>query len=111
MKKAGVIRPIAGGLVTTTVIFNLVALSLLVYRQLNVSHVDFWFAVPYLLFLVFLATRARVLKSRVAELVDLAARRAGLQRVPRRGKIAGNELAHPVEIPANAIDSGLSRPS
>ena len=98
-------------LVTTTVIFNLVALSLLVYRQLNVSHVDFWFAVPYLLFLVFLATRARVLKSRVAELVDLAARRAGLQRVPRRGKIAGNELAHPVEIPANAIDSGLSRPS
>jgi GT2 family glycosyltransferase len=98
-------------LVTTTVILNLIALSLLVYRQLNVSHVDFWFTGPYLLFLVFLATRARVLKSRVAELVDLAARRAGLQRVPRRGKIEGNELAHRVQIPADAIDSGLSGPS
>jgi GT2 family glycosyltransferase len=98
-------------LVTTTVIFNLIALSLLVYRQLNVSHVDFWFALPYLFFLVFLATRARVLKSRVAELVDLAAQRAGLQRVPRRGKIADNQFAHRVQVPANAIDSGLSRPS
>jgi hypothetical protein len=90
---------------------NLIALSLLVYRQLNVSHVDFWFTVPYLFFLVFLATRARVLKSRVAELVDLAARRAGLQRVPRRGKIKGNEFADRVQIPADAIDSGLSGPS
>ena len=98
-------------LVTTTVILNLIALSLLVYRQLNVSHVDFWFTVPYLFFLLFLATRARVLKSRVAELVDLAARRAGLQRVPRRGKIEGSELARQVKIPADAIDSGLSDPS
>jgi GT2 family glycosyltransferase len=98
-------------LVTTTVIFNLIALSLLVYRQLNVSHVDFWFAVPYGLFLVFLATRARLLKSRVAELIDLAARRAGLQRIPRRGKMAGNDLAQPVQVPADAMDSGLSRPS
>ncbi len=39
-------------------------------------------------FVVFLATRARALKSRVAELVDLAAYRAGLQRVVRRGGIA-----------------------
>jgi O-antigen biosynthesis protein len=98
-------------LVTTTVILNLIALSLLVYRQLNVSHVDLWFTMPYLFFLVFLATRARLLKSRVVELVDLAARRAGLQRVPRRGKIVGNELTHRVQVPANAIDSGLSRPS
>jgi hypothetical protein len=71
-------------LVTTTVIFNLIALSLLVYRQLNISHVDLWFIIPYSLFLVFLATRARVLKSRVAELVDLAAQRAGLQPLTRR---------------------------
>jgi GT2 family glycosyltransferase len=98
-------------LVTTTVIFNLIAVSLLVYRQLNVPHIDFWFTIPYLLFLAFLATRARVLKSRVAELVDLAARRASLRRVPRRGKIAGNELAQRVEVPVNAMDSGLSRPS
>jgi GT2 family glycosyltransferase len=92
-------------LVTTTVIFNLIALSLLVYRQLNVSHIDFWFTIPYLFFLVFLATRARVLKSRVSELVDLAARRAGLQWVPRRGKVASNDLTRPVRVPANAMDS------
>jgi GT2 family glycosyltransferase len=72
--------------VTTTIILNLIALSLLIYRQLNISHVDLWFLVPYLLFLLFLWTRARLLKSRVAELVDLAAHRAGLQRVTRKGK-------------------------
>src|SRR5262249_46720512 len=74
-------------LVTTTTIFNLIALALLVYRQLNISHVDLWFIIPYGLFVVFLATRARALKSRVAELVDLAALRAGLQGVLRKGKI------------------------
>jgi hypothetical protein len=40
------------------------------------------------LFLLFLWTRARALKSRVAELVDAAALRAGLQRVARKQKIA-----------------------
>ncbi len=98
-------------LVTTTVIFNLIALSLLVYRQLNISHVDLWFVIPYSLFVVFLATRARLLKSRVAELVDLAARRAGLQRVMRRGKITQTALTPQVQIPADALDSGSSRPS
>jgi hypothetical protein len=90
--------------VTTTIIFNLIALSLLIYRQLNISHVDLWVLVPYLLFLVFLWTRARLLKSRVAELVDLAAYRAGLQRVVRRGKIAGSKLTPQVEMPANTVD-------
>jgi O-antigen biosynthesis protein len=98
-------------LVATTVIFILIALSLLVYRQLNVPHIDFWVTIPFLLFLAFLATRARLLKSRVAELVDLAARRAGLQRLARRGKIIGNESAQRVQAPADAIDSGLSHPS
>jgi O-antigen biosynthesis protein len=98
-------------LVATTVIFILIALSLLVYRQLNVPHIDFWVTIPFLLFLAFLATRARLLKSRVAELVDLAARRVGLQRVARRGKIVGNESAQRVQVPADAIDSGLSHPS
>jgi len=89
--------------VTTTIILNLIALSLLIYRQLNVSHVDLWFVVPYLLFLVFLWTRARLLKSRVAELVDLAAHRAGLQRVMRRGKIA-SEATPRIQVPLNAAD-------
>jgi GT2 family glycosyltransferase len=74
--------------VTTTIIFSLILLSLVIYRQLNVSHLDLWFVVTYLLFLVFLWTRARLLKSRVAELVDLAAQRAGLRRVTRKGKPA-----------------------
>jgi hypothetical protein len=38
----------------------------------------------YLLFVLFLAIRAYRLKSRVAEIVDLAAYRAGLQRIPRK---------------------------
>jgi len=91
--------------VTTTIIFNLIALSLLIYRQLNISHVDLWVLVPYVLFLMFLWTRARLLKSRVAELVDLAAHRAGLQRVMRRGKVAGSESTPQVEMPVNTVDA------
>jgi hypothetical protein len=88
--------------VTTTVILNLVVLSLLIYRQLNASHVDLWFIIPYSFFVIFLATWARALKSRVAELVDLAAYRAGLQRVLRRGKTVPAELARPeVDVPMN----------
>jgi GT2 family glycosyltransferase len=74
-------------LVTTTVIFSLIALSLLIYRELNASHIDLWSIGAYLLFLLFLWTRARALKSRVAELVDVAALRAGLQRFTRKQKI------------------------
>ena len=72
--------------VPTTVIFNLVAVSILIYRQLNTSHIDLWFIIPYAIFLIFLADRARALKKRVIELVDVAAYRAGLQRIARNGK-------------------------
>jgi len=95
-------------LVTTTVIFNLVALALLVYRQLNISHVDLWFIIPYLLFVIFLATRARALKSRVAELVDLAAQRAGLERIMRLNKKTKLESAPTVQVPMDVIDSAPS---
>lgn len=70
--------------VTTTVIINLALLSFLIYRQLNRSHLDLWFLIPYLCFVIFLAVRARRLKQRVAEVIDLAARRIGLQRIFRR---------------------------
>jgi glycosyltransferase involved in cell wall biosynthesis len=92
-------------LVTTTVVFNLIALALLVYRQLNISHVDLWFIIPYVLFVVFLGTRARVLKSRVAELVDLAAQRAGLERIIRLNKKSKLESAPTVQVPMDVIDS------
>ena len=95
-------------LVTTTVIFNLIALALLVYRQLNISHVDLWFIIPYLLFVIFLATRARALKSRVAELVDLAAQRAGLERIMRLNKKTKLESAPTVQVPLDVIDSAPS---
>src|SRR5438874_3756100 len=92
-------------LVTTTVILNLVALALLVYRQLNISHVDLWFIVPYLLFVIFLVTRAHALNSRVAELVDLAARRAGLERIGRRNEKAKPKSAPDVQVPIDIVDS------
>jgi hypothetical protein len=91
-------------LVTTTIIFSLVAASLLIYRQLNISHVDLWSIIPYGLFLLFLWTRAHALKSRVAELVDVAAHRAGLQRVTRRGKIAETAPTPEVQVPVNVTD-------
>jgi glycosyltransferase involved in cell wall biosynthesis len=91
-------------LVTTTVIINLIALSILVYRQLNVAHFDFWFVLAYLLFLTFLGTRARALKRRVAELVDLAAHRAGLHRVLQKQKSAPAKAPVEAAVSANLID-------
>ncbi len=67
--------------VTTTVLVNLIILSLLIYHVLNTRHVPLLFAVPYGLFMIFLATRAQRLRSRVAELIDLAAYRIGLTLV------------------------------
>jgi hypothetical protein len=61
-----------------------------------------------LLFVVFLATRARALKSRVAELVDLAAQRAGLERIMRRKKKTKLESAPKVRVPMDVIDSAPS---
>src|SRR5438132_1122236 len=91
-------------LVTTTIILNLIALSFLIYRQLNVSHIDLWSIGAYLFFLFFLWTRARALKSRVAELVDLAAHRADLQRVTRKPRIAPATAAPEVEVAVNVAD-------
>ena len=70
--------------VTTTVLINLVTLSLLAYRELNVGHAEPWLIALYACFVFFLGVRARRLKHRVAELIDLAAHRAGLQRILRR---------------------------
>ena len=69
--------------VTTTVIINLVMLSLITYRQLISPGLSWWVVIPYLAFVGFLCLRARRLKQRVAELVDLAAHRAGLQRIAK----------------------------
>jgi hypothetical protein len=91
-------------MVITMIIFNLIAISLLIYHQVNLSHLDLWPIVFYLASLGFLATRARALKSRVAELVDLAAFRAGLQRVSRKGKAVAPTAEPELEVAVNATD-------
>ena len=70
--------------VATTVIISLVALTLLVYRELTVGHAEPWLIATYAGFVLFLWNRARRLKHRVAELVDMAAYRVGLQRIRRK---------------------------
>jgi O-antigen biosynthesis protein len=84
--------------VTSTVIFGLLALSIVIYRWLHTSHLDLWSIIPFSLFLLFLASRARALKARVAELVDLAGYRAGLQRITRRGVVT------PLPLPVQAME-------
>ena len=64
---------------------NLVILSLLIYGQLNSPESDLWVLLPYFAFVGFLANRARRLKRRVADLVDVAAHRVGLQPIQRAG--------------------------
>jgi hypothetical protein len=91
-------------LVTTTVIISLIALSILIYRELNASRLDLWSIGAYVIFLLFLWTRARALKSRVAELVDAAALRAGLQWIGRKGKVVAPTTTPELEVAVNATD-------
>jgi hypothetical protein len=69
--------------VPTTLLINAVYLCLIAYHALQTGHLHFWVIGLYLVFVLFLAIRAYRLKSRVAEIVDLAAYRAGLQRIRR----------------------------
>jgi glycosyltransferase involved in cell wall biosynthesis len=87
--------------VPTTILINLVIVSLLVYHALQTGHVHYWLIGLYVGFVLFLAERARRLKSRVAEIVDLAAWRAGLQRI-RRTTARADVAAAKVETPAEA---------
>jgi hypothetical protein len=64
-------------------LINSVYLCLIAYHVLQTGHLHFWVLALYLAFVLFLAIRAYRLKSRVAEIVDLAAYRAGLQRIRR----------------------------
>ncbi|MFL6584677.1 MAG: glycosyltransferase [Chthoniobacterales bacterium] len=69
--------------VATTVMFNLFLLSLLIYRGLIAGAADLPLIVLYAAFVGFIGFRGRRLKQRVAELIDVAAARGGLQRVTR----------------------------
>ena len=85
--------------VATTVIINLAILTLLIYHQLSTGQADLWVMLGYMGFLLFLATRGRKLKSRVAELVDLAAYRTGLQRLNASGVVSESSVAPPLAAP------------
>jgi O-antigen biosynthesis protein len=81
--------------VPTTILINTVYLSLIAYHALHTGHIHYWLVGLYLLFVLFLSIRAYRLKSRVAEIVDLAAYRAGLQRIRRekaRDKVAEGKV-------------------
>ena len=69
--------------VTTTIIVNLIVVSLLVYHYLNTGAVHLIFAIPYAVFALFLFLRAHRLKIRVRELVDFAAYRLNMNRILR----------------------------
>ena len=87
--------------VATTVIINLIVLTLLIYHLLNTAHAQLWAFVPYLCFVLFLVLRARKLRRRVAELVDVAAQRCGLRRIASSGAVAHPEAAKvPAPTPA-----------
>ncbi|MEY2536895.1 MAG: hypothetical protein QOG67_635 [Verrucomicrobiota bacterium] len=93
--------------VATTVIFNLLVLSLLIYRQLNTSHIDLLFLIPYALFLAFLTTRARALRNRVGELIEVAANRVGLRRVNGQAEPPSPEIPPPPLDAAVPVDSAV----
>jgi GT2 family glycosyltransferase len=87
--------------VPTTILINTVYLSLIAYHALQTGRVNYWLIGLYLAFVLFLWIRAYRLKSRVAEIVDLAAHRAGLTRI-RREKFRNKVAATKVEATAEA---------
>jgi len=70
--------------VITTLIINLLFVAMIIYLYLNGRSVDLRILIPYGIFLLFLVSRARRLKRRVAEIVDVAAFRLGLIRITKR---------------------------
>ena len=87
--------------VPTTILINTVYLSLIAYHALITGHLHYWVLGLYGIFVLFLGIRAYRLKSRVAELVDVAAHRAGLQRI-RREKASASVVAAKVEATVDA---------
>jgi GT2 family glycosyltransferase len=68
--------------VATTLLLNTILLGIIAYRQFTGDSWDFWLQIPYAIFVIVLMTRARRLRRRVAALVEAAANRCGLTRVP-----------------------------
>jgi glycosyltransferase involved in cell wall biosynthesis len=84
--------------VVTTVLLNLIAVPALIYRQVfavTPLH-DYWVLAAYAIFLLFVYYRGFRLKLRVADLVEMAALKCGLERVGGSKKPASPPLSAPV---------------
>ena len=68
----------------TAILANFLTLSILIYQLLFGAGIAWWFAAGYAVLVVFLAHRSRRLKCRVADLLTVAARHAGLSRVANK---------------------------
>ncbi len=72
----------------TTFWVNAVAIGLLLYREFVDTSNDLWLQIPYLIFVAYLMNHARLLKRRVAQLVEAAAKRIHLTRLSEKRKSA-----------------------
>ena len=75
------LQPRAAG---ATVIVNVLLLGILAYQQLLSDGLAWWSITGYALFLGFLWLRSRRLTRRVADLLTVGARRAGLEHLKRK---------------------------
>lgn len=69
-----------------TVLFNMVVLPILIYRQAFTSNTDEWAWILYAVYLLWIGLRARRLQKRVAELVISAGQRCGMNLVEPKQK-------------------------
>ncbi len=68
----------------TNVLVNFILLAALAYQQVFADGVPWWLGAGYGLFAAFLLVRARRLKRRTADLLNVAARQVGLEHISRR---------------------------
>ncbi len=103
--------------VVTTVLFNLIFVPILIYRQFltQTSLHDYGWLTAYALFLLFLWYKGFRLKFRVADLVDTAAMKCGLLHITGRGKPVARPatpvLAEPVPDEAETSTSVSPQPT
>jgi len=71
-------------MVATTLLVNAILVCALAYQQFLIPGGAWWPWIPYAVFVLVLARRARRLKRRVADLVEAAANRCGLSRISKK---------------------------
>jgi GT2 family glycosyltransferase len=77
-------------MVVTTLLVNMILLSIVAYRQFAIGLEDWWFIAGYAVFVAWLLARAHRLKQRVGQLIDAAAHRCGLRTLRKGPKTKTN---------------------